>query len=337
MSLIPQVWSWDNCFNGLALASASLDSALDQILLPFDHITAEGRLPDSLTRSEVLYDFTKPPIYGWTMFNLLQQLDPASSTPSFHLIPRTRLGEVYTKVALFTTFWYTHRKTKHSSLPYYSHGNDSGWDNATCFDHQTTCVSPDLAAFLVVQCDFLAQTAAYLSLSGSRWAKQRDDTLKALVEELWDDVNGEFLFKDAYDGRTWRSTSLLRLIPLVAATYLPASMVGAMVNDLDQHLTPMGLATEPVSSSLYEPDGYWRGPIWAPPTLLIQWGLRQRGHHDRADAISDRYVALCEKNGFAENYNAESGVGNRDLSYTWSASVYLILRKEQRSEPAEEV
>jgi len=48
-----------------------------------------------------------------------------------------------------------------------------------------------------------------------------------------------------------------------------------------------------------------------------------------ANEISSRYQKLCEKSGFAENYNALTGEGNRDLSYTWSASTYLVLRREQ--------
>jgi hypothetical protein len=34
---------------------------------------------------------------------------------------------------------------------------------------------------------------------------------------------------------------------------------------------------------------------------------------------------LCEKSGFAENFDAETGTGLRDRAYTWTASSYLIF------------
>src|SRR3712207_7864270 len=36
-----KVWSWDHCFNAVALAAGSVDLALDQFLVPFDHRSEE--------------------------------------------------------------------------------------------------------------------------------------------------------------------------------------------------------------------------------------------------------------------------------------------------------
>ena len=52
-----KVWSWDHCFNALAVAPHDADLALDQFLTPFDHQDDAGALPDSVTHSEVLYNF----------------------------------------------------------------------------------------------------------------------------------------------------------------------------------------------------------------------------------------------------------------------------------------
>ena len=71
-----KVWSWDHCFNALALAPSHPDLALDQFLVVFDHQVATGALPDSVTHSEVLYNFVKPPIHGW-VFSLLRERLPS--------------------------------------------------------------------------------------------------------------------------------------------------------------------------------------------------------------------------------------------------------------------
>ncbi|MEP6480659.1 MAG: glycogen debranching protein, partial [Rhodoglobus sp.] len=78
----------------------------------------------------------------------------------------------------------------------------------------------------------------------------------------------------------------------------------------------------------YEDDGYWRGPIWAPSTVLIEDGLRRSGHVDIANRVSERFRALCEMSGFAENFDAITGAGLRDRAYTWTASAYLVLARE---------
>ena len=109
----------------------------------------------------------------------------------------------------------------------------------------------------------------------------------------------------------------------------------ALVRRIEDHLTPYGLASEPTSSGEYRSDGYWRGPIWAPSTVLIEDGLRRAGFTGIADEVSARFRALCEKSGFAENFDARTGAGLRDRAYTWTASGYLILAEayERRRAP----
>lgn len=302
------------------------------MLLPFDWITPEGRLPDSMCHSEILYDFTKPPIYGWTMFKLLDILSNRGDIfgNSFEAISPAILDDVYHKVKRNTMFWYTARKAASVRVPWYSHGNDSGWDNATCYDRQTMTASPDLAAFLIVQNDFLQQAAYHLDKKdeADEWERKREDMVESLME-LWDGDNETFTFQDVFNKSTWTTSTLLKYIPLVASDHLPKDVVDSMAKSVRGHLTEWGLATEAPESVNYESDGYWRGPIWAPPTIIIESGLRQAGHVDLANTISERYQRLCGKSGFAENYDARTGAGNRDLSYTWSASTYLVLRKEQ--------
>ena len=61
--------------------------------------------------------------------------------------------------------------------------------------------------------------------------------------------------------------------------------------------------------------------------------MRASGHAELADAVSTRFRALCERSGFAENFDARTGAGLRDRAYTWTAAVYLMLAADsaQRS------
>lgn len=314
------MWSWDNCFNALALAAHKdhLQGSIDNLLLPFTHQLPDGRIPDAMMYNEITWDFTKPPIYGWTLERLLE-IRPE--------ITKTQLKTIYDKVGKFTDMWLIHRRVEGSELSFYAHGNDSGWDNSTSFDGEKLVVNADLASHLILQTDVLSRLSKRLGLGEeAKWDAERERLIAALIKELWDGDN--FRVKSARTGATRKSTSLLQYVPLTAARFLPKEIVDKMIADLQGFLTQWGLATEPLESKEYDSDGYWRGPIWAPSTIILESGVREAGYTEFADDLKKRFFKLCVKGGFAENYDAITGEGHRDLSHTWSSSIYLVMRRE---------
>ncbi|MFE2569864.1 amylo-alpha-1,6-glucosidase [Streptomyces mirabilis] len=312
-----KVWSWDHCFNALALAPGAPALAWNQFALPFDHQDESGALPDSVTHSEVLRNFVKPPIHGWALAHLRRRLSEPLS--------RAELAAAYDRLQRWTGFWLTARRAPDAVLPHYQHGNDSGWDNATTFDPERVVVTADLAAFLALQLRELGALATELGLpeAARDWLRAAEATQTAMLDELW--TGERFLARGVDSGDSWSSSSLLDLMPIVLGEHLPENLGKALAVRIEAHLTPYGLASELPSSPHYRRDGYWRGPIWAPATVLIEDGLRRAGHHRLADEISARFRRLCETHGFAENFDALTGTGLRDRAYTWTASSYLLL------------
>ncbi|MET9633313.1 glycogen debranching protein [Lentzea sp. NPDC006480] len=306
-----KVWSWDHCFNALALASGAPELAWDQFQVVFDHQDAQGALPDSITHSEVLRNFVKPPIHGWTLSRLRLLLGG---------VPDPELA--YRQLSAWTSFWLDHRRAPGRSLPYYEHGNDSGWDNSTVFLEQRLVESADLAAFLVLQMKELAVLAAEVG-DAAPWGERADAMLAAMLDELWD--GSRFVSRGVVSGELRATASLLDLMPVVLGEHLPREVFDQLCAGIAEHLTSVGPATELPSSQHYEADGYWRGPVWAPATVLIEDGLRRGGAVELADLVSARFRATCEKSGFAENFDALTGQGLRDRAYTWTASAYLLL------------
>jgi glycogen debranching enzyme len=316
-----KIWSWDHCFNALALASGAPELAWDQLQVVFDHQTGEGALPDSITHAEILHNFVKPPIHGWTVSKLRDRLPRG--------LPDGELARLYQQLAALTTFWLDHRRAPGQPFPHYEHGNDSGWDNATVFDGQHLVRSADLAAFLVIQMRELARLAREIgnSSAAKQWTRQAESMLAAMLEHLW---NGSRFTSGAL-----RSTaSLLDLMPIILGAALPADVRTRITEDLGGHLTSVGLATERPDSPHYQADGYWRGPVWAPATILIEDGLRRAGATGLADQVSARFREVCEKSGFAENFDALTGQGLRDRAYTWTASAYLLLAEDAETRRA---
>ncbi|MDX8032701.1 trehalase family glycosidase [Lentzea sp. BCCO 10_0856] len=311
-----KVWSWDHCFTALALASGAPELAWQQFQVVFDHQDTDGALPDSVTHSEVLRNFVKPPVHGWAL-SLLRQRLPGG-------LPDVPLA--YRQLSAWTSFWLDHRRAPGSRLAHYEHGNDSGWDNATVFREERLVRSPDLAAFLVLQLKELAVLAAETGDTAARWGDQADEMLAALLEELWQ--GNCFVSQGVTTGTKRRSASLLDLMPVVLGEHLPREIFDDLCVGVATHLTSVGLATELPASRWYEPDGYWRGPVWAPATVLIEDGLRRGGAVELADQVSARFRATCEKSGFAENFDALTGEGLRDRAYTWTAGAYLLLAED---------
>jgi glycogen debranching enzyme len=311
-----KVWSWDHCFNALALAGGEADLAWHQFALPFDYQDAGGALPDSVTHSEVLYNYVKPPIHGWALGLLRQRLTGGLADAD--------LEEAYRRLERWTEYWLG-RRAAGSPLPHYHHGNDSGWDNATTFDAARVVESADLAAFLVLQMRELASLAARLGKpdAGTRWHTESDRLLSAMLSLLW--TGERFAARIVGTGELRTSESLLEVMPIVLGAALPPQVRTALARQVRRHLSEHGPATETPGSPHYSPDGYWRGPIWAPSTILIEDGLRRAGRASLADEVSRRFRRLCEASGFAENFDAMTGAGQRDRAYTWTASSYLIL------------
>jgi putative isomerase len=312
------VWSWDHCFNAMALARRHPDLAWDQLMVVFDHQHASGALPDVVNDAGLVWNFTKPPIHGWALRWMLH--NSKAVTPA-------RLKEIYEPLCRWTEWWFKYRDDDDDGLPQYNHGNDSGWDNATAFAQGMPVEGPDLAAYLIVQMDTLAEIATSLGKKAQAkfWTKRAGKLLVKLLEHSWRE--DRFVATRSGSHEIFPTADcLLNFLPLVLGKKLPATVRAKLISGVRRFLTPHGLATEQPKSTHYIPDGYWRGPIWAPAVMLIVDGLRSSGETKLAAEIARRFCRMCERSGFAENFNALTGEGLRDRAYTWTASVYLLLR-----------
>lgn len=310
-----QVWSWDNCFNAMALAAGEPKLAMEQLMTVVERQDEHGVYPDAMNDVHEHYCFNKPPVWGLALREL-RRANPRYFTPK-------RLGGVLDSVRAFTDWWLEHRRLPGRRLCYYLHGNDSGWDNSTQFDEGVPLEAADLNAFLVTQAEVLAELEAQ---RGRKWEAGRlrrvaDELTAALLEECWD---GE-RFSGLRDGKPVRSDSLIPLMPLVLGERLPEAVRRQLVRQVKRHLTRWGPATEFTGSEKYSDDGYWRGPIWGPSTVLIVLGLERCGEAALARTVSSRFARLCKKSGFAENFDAQSGEPLRDPAYSWTASSFLFL------------
>lgn len=307
------IWSWDNAFSALGVAAIAPALAFDQFAAIYDHQHPSGLLPDFVNDREACFAFTKPPVHGWAILRLIE------AHPDW--LTAARRNALIPWLERQLSYWLTHARKDEASLPAYFHGNDSGWDNASFFAEGGPVLSPDLPTFLILTCDCLAR------LDPARAVYWQTEAVKlhTLLTTLW---TGEaFGTRLASDSARLRSDeSLIGFIPLLLGPRLAADRASCLVDRLAQGwITDWGPATERPSGPLYEPDGYWRGPIWAPTTMLLWDGLRQQGHEEFAAEIARRFCRLCEVSGMAENFDAITGQGLRDRAFAWTSAAYLFL------------
>jgi len=315
-------WSWDGCFNSMALYNGNPKLALDQFRILFDNQNSQGAFPDYMNDQVVSWNYSKPPIHGWALRWMLAHS---------RSVDRETLAEVYEPLVRWTNWYFNFRDYDHDGIPEYDHGNDSGWDNATIFMIRPPIEAPDLSAYLVVQMDVLSEMAAILEKQdeAQSWKKRADELLSKMLARCW--KGSEFVAPQAGDHAVYPSQSLILYLPLILGKRLPKPVLDQLISGLKvkgRFLTENGLATENLQSPLYEPDGYWLGPIWAPSTMVIAESLEEVGEKEFARELRLRFCKLVAKNGISENFDAITGAGLRDPAYTWTSSVFLIFAHE---------
>ena len=314
------VWSWDHCFNALALCETDPELAWEQFLIPFDHQSPDGGLPDFVNDTTYFFNCVKPPIHGWTLKRMMNRMK---------LSPH-QMTLAYDKLSAWTRWWFTQRDLDHDDLCEYWHGNDSGWDNSTVFAQGPCVISPDLNAFLVVQMDVLQELAVQLGRTedAALWKRQSQKTCDAMVRTLF--FEGLPVAIDAVTRRVIPNESLLPYLSLLAGPHLPKTCRDRMLAVLEstEFLTPYGYATEKTASPAFEENGYWRGAVWAPAMYLLFDALKEAGAHSAARKAAECFCRAVAVGGPAENHSALTGEGLRDPAYTWSASVFLLFVKE---------
>jgi putative isomerase len=313
------IWSWDHCVNAMALSFKDPNLAFQQYMLPFDNQQSEGALPDETTSTSNELNFTKPPIHGWALAWMMQH---GGFTDQAHL------EQIYAPLSRWTNWYFQYRDSNQDGLPEYNHGYDSGWDNSTVMLPGMPVETADLASFLILQMDTLADLATKLGrdAEGQDWRARSNELLKRMLSTLW--RKDHFVAVRASDGSEIDSQSLLLYIPIILGKRLPSDVRNKLIQGLTEpgkFRTAHGFATEPLTSKYYTTDGYWRGPIWAPATMLLAEGLDSAGEHALAKKVREDFCRMAQQSGMYENFNAISGDGLRDPAYTWTSSVFLIF------------
>lgn len=318
------IWAWDNCFVAMSTCYANMDFALDQFYVVLDKLNDKGVMPDYFNDNNTLWGMVKPPIQGYA----LKKVESLSTQK----IPLKDKQSLYDKMVAYTNFWFTYMDDDHNGIPQYNHANDSGEDNCTAFDMGYPAEAPDLCTYLVLQLDYLSETALLLGKKNeaTAWKQKSDSVLTYLNTKLWD--GNSFVVKQVFTGKTNpKSKAFINYTPLLLGNKLPKAIRDKMIKNIKDPngpVTAYGPASEHPTSELFVEDGYWRGAVWAPQFYLFVEGLKACGEMELAQKMAKVYIDMCRKSIFPENFSALNGRALRDSGYSWTSDVYLLFCHE---------
>ena len=165
--------------------------------------------------------------------------------------------EAYQGLSKWTEWWLNYRDQDHDGLCEYTHGNASGWDNSTVFHELPPVTSPDLATFLIIQMEELANLADAIGRTEEmeQWNHRAEKMKQQLFSQLFDcekPIAIRTITREKID-----SESLLVYMPILLGMELPEDKKQYMIRQLKSKrlCTEHGLATESPQSPLYESDG----------------------------------------------------------------------------------
>jgi alpha,alpha-trehalase len=149
---------------------------------------------------------------------------------------------------------------------------------------------------------------------------------EAAIARCWHEEDGFFYGVDTRTSAPIRKPGIAGLLPLFADAAV-AVRHPRLVQRLESWLARVayGVPSFEPGRAEFEPQRYWRGPVW----LIMNWmlidGLRRSGRADLATRLRHDSLALVERTGFAEYFNPLTGESLGGSAFSWTAAIYLHL------------
>ncbi len=154
----------------------------------------------------------------------------------------------------------------------------------------------------------------------------RDDMARteAAIGKLWSDDRRCFLNYDVIADEPIEEVTTATVLPLYAglANDDQAQEMVDLIREWEG-ATSFAISSTHPSSSRYEPQRYWRGPVWLHINWLIALGLKDYGYEELADRLRVAARKCVETSGFFEYFDAESGAGCGGDDFSWTAAVAI--------------
>jgi hypothetical protein len=328
------IWLWDTAFHVLALVHggpAALKLAEEQVLALIRSAHPDGHLPREVWVGVANPEIQAPGVLTWAALDVHRRTGR-----------RAFLEEVYPVFAANNRWYYAERDANGNGLAEWCEA-DSGWDTSPRWDvakegkRRVPVDAVDLNAWLKLDQDCLAEMADRLGRPGeaAEWRARAGETARRMRELMWEDADGFYYdLNPLADGAKIRVRTPHTYWTLLARIATPEQAARMLPHLDDPKLfgTPWPMPCVAASDPAFEPNNYWRGPVWVNLNWLTIRGLEAYGHREAARKLRRRTIALILNDPTPrEYYNPLTGGGLGAHNYMWTGALFLAMMEEDES------
>jgi hypothetical protein len=155
---------------------------------------------------------------------------------------------------------------------------------------------------------------------------------EAMARELWVPERKRFCPWDLTRNEREPEDTIVSFAPILDPELAP-EMVAAICDELESpafhprqgQANHFIVPTYDEGAPDFDPQRYWRGPIWINTNWLLWQGLRQHGRDQLADEIAASSVELVRRSGFREYFDPLDGSGHGSDQFSWTAALLIDL------------
>ncbi|MBU3020949.1 trehalase family glycosidase [Aestuariibacter sp. A3R04] len=167
-----------------------------------------------------------------------------------------------------------------------------------------------------------------ISNAQTRYLEDRLALTQCAIGKLWNVETNLFHSFDTRSNTMCKARTSAGLLPFFAGL-VTDNQVTPMTSELDHWLkhSPFAISSTHPDDPNYEPQRYWRGPIWLHINWMIALGMEEYGFTSYARRITEASRACIYTSGFNESFHAETGArsGGADFSWTAAMALYWLL------------
>lgn len=317
------VWLWDSAFTAVMLAHGNADArelGRQQVRLMIDNQAEDGRLAREIWAHEVGPGFQPPGPLTWAALVL-------SVKEGNHDL----IDEVYDSLVAYHKWIATDNDSDGDGRSEWD-GLNSGMDTSPRFDDGAV-EGVDLQSWMAFDALLLAKMAQYLGFKADErlFKAEAERRVNDLANNFWDDTDQMFYDRridDSLEDPFVRVITPVSFLPLLvgAADKSKAAAMAAHLSDPSYLKVPYGVPTVSSTSKEYNPEDYWRGPVWIVTNAFVIWALEQYGLEQEALALRSSTLAMiAAEQTPREYYNSQTGAGLGATDFMWSGVFYLLL------------
>lgn len=321
----PTHFTWDTYFQNLAYEIINTDTAEDFLLQICDNMRPDGKIPQFMCSTWGRPHDAQPALLGWAAQRIFESKKSPEEKAAFaeKMIPYFEKNN---------RWWLTCRMTD-CGLIFCPGGLETGQDNSPRFD-AGPALSADMNSYLYNQLCFTARLCGFTGKTAAlrHWSGEAEKLKAAMLDILYDKETGLF-FDVTLDSR--EPVRLLTpncFLPLWAGVFENEEKrdgaIRSYLLNKNYFFGKIPFPSVAYSESVYDADGWWRGPTWMPVAYLMLETLEKYGFSGEYYEAADRlYRILLEDGDMHELFDSETGRGLGCVQQGWSCAVFIRLSK----------